>query len=290
MNLGNIIEICVAIDIAILGIAYPIIIDKISGIGEKYSSNYLSNLFNAQFPQRPIKYTWRKKPREISIFKLSLYSTILSFFLLIVNAEPLFGWDNPFINHSADLIVLLNSVFLTFAFFKWLDLVVKFNGKATSLLHYLTSTYHEKSSAQNEYHLKTINEFAVYAIDRQDEHLQETLLGFYYTEFSKIRQNHDRTTPLVYPVDLYEMVFRLCYKLNTIENKYLLALEHRAVSGAWFLGEDFEQIEISEETYSWLWRILNTICEKEKFVTNKKSIKNLFIAMHQYLRKQHFSL
>ena len=35
MNLGNIIEICVAIDIAILGIAYPIIIDKISGIGEK---------------------------------------------------------------------------------------------------------------------------------------------------------------------------------------------------------------------------------------------------------------
>ncbi|HMK07242.1 MAG TPA: hypothetical protein VK476_06910 [Flavobacterium sp.] len=38
MALSNIVEICVGIDIAILGIAYPIIIDKISGIGEKYRS------------------------------------------------------------------------------------------------------------------------------------------------------------------------------------------------------------------------------------------------------------
>ncbi len=41
MSLENIAEICIAIDTAILGIAYPIIIDEISDIGDKYSSDYL---------------------------------------------------------------------------------------------------------------------------------------------------------------------------------------------------------------------------------------------------------
>ena len=266
MAISNIVEICVAIDIAILGIAYPIIIDKISGIGEKFSSNYLSNLFNFEFPQKPIKYKWRKYSGEISIFKLILYFTIISFFLLILDAEPLFGWNNIFINNSAELIVLINTVLLTICFFRWLDLVVKYNGKATSLLQYLTTRYHDNPPSQNDYNLKTINEFAIYALDQQDEHLQETLLEFYYIAFSNIRKKHDRMKPLVYPYDLYEMVSRLCSKLVHTDNRNLLALEHRAVSGWWFLGEDFEEIQISEETYSWMWRIMNTISEREKFV------------------------
>ena len=42
-----VIEICVAIDIAILSIAYPILIDKISNIGQKYNSEYLPNVFES---------------------------------------------------------------------------------------------------------------------------------------------------------------------------------------------------------------------------------------------------
>ncbi|GEC77927.1 hypothetical protein [Flavobacterium aquatile] len=280
MAFSNIVEICVAIDIAILGIAYPIIIDKISGIGEKFSSNYLSNIFNSEFPQRPIKYKWRKYSGEISIFKLILYCTIISFLLLIFDAEPWFGWDNGFINNSANLIVLLITIVLTVCFFQWLDIVVKYNGKATSLLQYLTTRYHASEATQDDYNLKTINEFAIYAINQQDEHLQETLLEFYYLAFSNIRQKHDRTKPLVYPYDLYEIVYRLCYKLVDTDNKNLLALEHRAVSATWLLGEDFEEIEISEETYEWLWRIMYAISDKEKF------IRMYWSTAHQYTDMQ----
>lgn len=46
----------------------------------------------------------------------------------------------------------------------------------------------------------------------------------------------------------------------------LRAIEHRAVSGAWLLGEDFEDIAISEETYSWLWRNIYTICDSSRLV------------------------
>ena len=46
----------------------------------------------------------------------------------------------------------------------------------------------------------------------------------------------------------------------------LRAIEHRAVSGVWLLGEDFEDIAISEETYSWLWRNIYTICDNPRLV------------------------
>lgn len=46
----------------------------------------------------------------------------------------------------------------------------------------------------------------------------------------------------------------------------LRALEHRAVSGIWLLGENFEDITISEETYSWLWRNIYTICDNPRLV------------------------
>src|SRR5690554_3753380 len=101
-----IIEICVAIDIAILGIAYPIIIDKISNIGNKFSSQYIPILFNWEFPQKSIKILINKKEYKISFFKLTLYSTLFSFFFLIFKFPPLFGWNNWFINNSANYLVL----------------------------------------------------------------------------------------------------------------------------------------------------------------------------------------
>jgi len=102
-----IIEICAAIDIAILGIAYPIIIDKISNIGDKYSSEYIPVVFSNEFPQKSYKFTCR-----ISVFKLTLFATLFSFIFLIFKIPPTFGWDNWFINNSAKLAVFVLTVLL----------------------------------------------------------------------------------------------------------------------------------------------------------------------------------
>ena len=192
-----IIEICVAIDIAILGIAYPIIIDKISNIGDKYSSEYVSVVFNNEFPQKA--------------FKLTLFATLFSFVFLIFKIPPCSDWDNWFINNSAKLTVLVLTVLLIVFFFIFLGKVALYNGKSKSLLSHLINNYN-KSQSDTEiqsYHLKAINELAFYAIDKQDEHLQETLLEFYYSVFSKIRRQHDKSKPLVYPIDLYFLVSKL---------------------------------------------------------------------------------
>ncbi|MFC4873303.1 hypothetical protein [Negadavirga shengliensis] len=262
-----IIEICVAIDIAILSIAYPIIIDKISGIGDKYSSEYIPVLFNNEFPQKALKIKIKNKVYGSPVFKLTIFATLFSFIFLIFKFEPLFGWNNWFINNSAKLTVLFLTIILIVFFFMWLGKVALYNGKSKTLLTYLISNY-IKSKADSElrsYNLKAINELAFYAIEKQDEHLQKTLLEFYYSVFANIRKNHDKSNPLVYPIDFYFLV----NKLNEIavENETKLrAIEHRAVSGVWLLGEDFEEISISEETYSWLWKNIYTICDNPRLI------------------------
>lgn len=206
-----IIEICVAIDIAILSIAYPIIVDKISSIGDKYSSEYIPVLFNNEFPQKPVTIKIKKKEYGTPFFKLTLFATLVSFIFLIFKFEPNFGLDNWVINNSAKLIVLFLTIFLIILFFIWLGKVALYNGKSKNLLTHIISNYN-KSKADTElqgYLLKAINELAFYAIEKQDEHLQETLLEFYYTVFARIRKNHDKSKPLIYPIDLYFLVSKL---------------------------------------------------------------------------------
>ena len=268
MSIENVIEICVAIDIAILGIAYPIIVDKISNIGDKYQSQYIPVLFNNEFPQKSLKFVYNEKEYKVTIFKLLLVFTLVSFLFIIFKTEPLWGWDNWLINNSANLMVITFSLVLTVLFFLWLDKVILFNGKSSSLLIHIVKKY-DALSADNEimqYYLKAINELTYYAVEKQDEHLQETLLEFYYKIFANIRRSHTKNLPLEYPVDLYFMVNKLNEESTVVQNRKLRAIEHRAVSGIWLLGEDFEEIIISEETYNWLWRNIYTICDYPRLV------------------------
>ncbi|WP_278354120.1 MULTISPECIES: hypothetical protein [Bacteroidota] len=278
INIDNIVEICVAIDIAILGIAYPIIVDKTSNIGDKYQSEYLLTLFNYEDPQKPYNMTIGEKDYKISTFKLILFATLFSFLFIIFKVEPPFGWDNFFVNNSASIVVFGFTILLTVKFFKWLEKVSLFNGKSTSLLSHIIRKNDElpENDEKRQYYLKAINELTYYAVEKQDEHLQETLLQFYYKTFANIRRKHPKNEALVYPVDLYFMVNKINEEATVVQNRKLRGIEHRAVSGAWLLGEDFEEIIISDDTYRTLWWNIYTICDFPRLV------KMFWAHSHQY--------
>lgn len=86
--------------------------------------------------------------------------------------------------------------------------------------------------------------------------------------------------PIEYPYELYELVYKLNFELANNENKLLLAIEDRAVSGKWLIGSDFKHIPISETTYIWLWRNINLIHEKPKL------IRRFWANSHQYFMFQ----
>ena len=263
MELKNTVEICVAIYVAIIGIAYPIIVDKTSNIGDKYSSQYIPVVFGYELPQKAIGITFKNRRYSASLFKILLYTTLFLLLFLVFQTKPWFGWDNWIVNNSANLLVFVFSSSFAISFFVWLDKVSMYNGNSTSLLRHLIYRYgkNKNESEVKNYYLKAINELTLYSIEKQDEHMQKTLLDFYYSIFASIRKSHDKNKPLIYPVDLYFLVNKLSAQVANNENKKLKALEHRAVSGIWLLGEDFENISISEETYSRLWSNIVTICD-----------------------------
>lgn len=264
MEITYIIEICVAIIIALLSIAYPIIVDKTSNIGEKYNSEYIPVVFDKEYPQRKISIF---NKYYLTVFQLILYITLLLLLCLIFKAKPLFGWDNFFINNSAKIIVLTSTIILMVTFFKWLNKVVLFNGSSIKLLKYLIGKYKTTTEVTiKQYCLKAINEMTLYAINKQDSHIQKDLLHFYSELIYNFRKNHNSTEPLIYPFDIYEMVNRLTYECVNSNNKNLLAIQHRAVSGNWLFQNDFLKKEISDETYHWIWKNITVIYQNNSFI------------------------
>ncbi|SDS27054.1 hypothetical protein SAMN04487764_1832 [Gillisia sp. Hel1_33_143] len=262
--INYLIEICIAIDIAILGIAYPILIDKISNIGSKYYSEYLTNIFDAEFPNNKVY-------RGFSFFQIILIITLLSFIFQIfwIPTIPYFT-GNIIIDNSADLIVFFLTLILTGTFLYWLNRIMLFQGKASELLKYLISEYNnqQQDNQHKTYLLKSINEFAIYAIKHQDFHLQESLVNFYSSLFYRYRENFDPEEGPIYPIDLYFVNNEIIATSIHNENLKLKVLEHRASSGIWLIGENFKFSKLSNETYRWLWRNLVISSNHKKLISN----------------------
>lgn len=262
--MNYIIEICVAIDIAILGIAYPILIDKISNIGQKYDSEYLPNVFDFEYPDKKII-------GKISFFQFILILTLLSFLFKIFPLKPIeYFKNNIIIVNSADILVFTLTLVLTISFFYWVNKIMLFQGKASELLKYLINKYdnNKEDDQSKTYLLKTINEFAIFAIEKQDIHLQESLLDFYFEQFHRFKENFQEDLGPEFPIDLYNVTNEIIETSISNQNKKLKALEHLASSGTWLFGESFKFAKISKSTYIWLWRNLITSSGHKNLISN----------------------
>ncbi|WP_028668102.1 hypothetical protein [Runella zeae] len=309
-KIDNIVEICIALDIAILGIAYPIIVDKISTIGDKYGSLYISNVFESTWPQRKVG----KREFKISLFRLIVYFTLSTFFfqvfqfkpwfkledwlaylnnpnnfmlrglrplVLSFDFSPYFGWKHWFwmLENSADLLVFIASGLLIVSFFIWLNKVALFSGKSTSLLTELTNMYSrsKEDSDLRRYCLKSINELTYYAVEKQDEHLEKTIIRFYSGVFLEYQRRHDRSEPLRYDFDLYDVIYKLHILFVNTKNIKLPSLEEYVVSGKWLLGDGIPN-PISEETYRSMWMNLCVISENERLIRLFWANSNLYFS------------
>lgn len=243
--MNYIIEICVAIDIAILGIAYPILIDKISDIGQKYNSEYLANVFESEFPDRRIKW-------NLSQLQYILIITLLTFLFQIFSIPPIKYFENNLIiANSADILLLLLTTCLTGTFIYWTNKVIFYQVKPSKLLNSLIEKYNSQQDDDQlkTYTLKTINEFAIYAIEKQDSHLEEPLSDFYHTQFQKYRQMSED-----YPFDLFSVTNDIIRASIDLPNNKLKYLVKSATSGEFFIGHSYQFSKISPRTYDYLWQ------------------------------------
>ena len=293
-KMNNIVEICVPLIIILLGTAYPIILNNISNIGEKYHSKYIIALFKQERFYNQSSFQW--------ILYLSLFLLIP----LIFKFEPLFGWDNCFINNSANILVSLVTALLLFIFFKWIKKISIYNSNIDSLLDYIIKRYESSNGKTKEYAFMSINHIAIYAVNTKDIDLQSKLLKFYFNYVIKYRKEYNNTDKelnyeiltksktlnfyglikskilnfyskhrekynntdkeLNYDKEFYGLISRIIDEC--VENNYKdLPLRYSAINGELLIPNDFQNIKISEDTYNSLWYNVILMRNKSDFIS-----------------------
>ena len=132
LSINNIVEICVPLIAVLLGTAYPIILNNISNIGEKYHSKYLLVLFKQELFQKKRGFTMKCFQFKFDLFQWFLIFSLGSLTFLIFEFKPLINiW---IINNSANLLVFILTLSLLIIFFLWLKEVSLYTGDIIKLL------------------------------------------------------------------------------------------------------------------------------------------------------------
>lgn len=293
-SVNNIVEICVPLIIILLGTAYPIILNNISNIGEKYHSKYIIALFKQERFFNQNSFQW--------ILYLSLFLLIF----LIFKFEPLPNWDCWFVNNSADILAFFVTTLLLVTFFVWIRKISIYNSNIDSLLDYIIKRYESSNGKTKEYAFMSINDIAIYAVNTKDIDLQSKLLKFYFNYVIKYRKKYNNTDKelnyeiltkskilnfyglikskilnfyskhrekynntdkeLNYDKEFYGLISRIIDEC--VENNYKdLPLRYSAINGELLIPNDFQNIKISEDTYNNLWYNITLIRNNTDYIS-----------------------
>lgn len=103
-------------------------------------------------------------------------------------------------------------------------------------------------------YFSALSDLLLQSIKNQQTNVSKKLSDFFYIEFKKVREQFINE-PVVFPEAYYELVYKAIEELAILKEKRNYLLEHRTSGEIWLLGE-LQGKEISEITYSWMWRNL----------------------------------
>ena len=269
--INDIVDICVPLIAVLLGTAYPIILNNISNIGEKYKAKYLLALFNYEHFQK------KRGKFNSNYFEYLLYISLFLLLFLILELKPLFGWNNWFINNSAKLSVVISTISLIIVFILWLKEVIIYTGDITNLFKYLTKEYHKESETdRKQYILMSINEITINAVEKNDKRIEEDILNFYTELRTKLRKEYkdnlidkdkSNTEGVLYPFYYHEFIRELIKVFIEGSDDNFISLQHHITNGSFLIPNDFQYIKISEDTYNNLWYNITLIRNNPDYIS-----------------------
>ncbi|MGI6320455.1 MAG: hypothetical protein ACOXZK_05750 [Bacteroidales bacterium] len=260
--------------ISLLGVAYPIILNAITNIHNKYSSKIILDTF-----KKEKSFIWFRRLMIISIIVLIIW-TLKTPNILLTPYQPI----NFILNNSASILLALSVIATIFCFIILVDKTITYsspfdlvksisNENEPKLANFFSTKLDDKTS------FTIAAEVLLSSIKNDGGIMDEEVSSYLYKRYDAFRKGEKGKSPLVYPNYYYEYHYKILNHLTT-NNADAPITKHRIGSGMWLLGEAIQKNEISEDTYIWLWR--NVVLSIKN---NKVSYIVDFIEYsHQYYR------
>jgi hypothetical protein len=245
--------------IAILGLAYPVSLQVVSRLDEKYRSKNIISLFKTEdywnlfhlslrlsligvLIQLIIKLFWKKD----SLFEQGIYD--FTEFLLIIITTALVG----------SFLLYIRKIFIYYT--------------PNELTQYLANKYDHRDFI----YFQAMADILYTAIQLQDEALAKTILTYNYQKFRDWRENN-KDEEIVYPYIYYDIVYTTIMEAGTSNSRKMQFVGLDAASGRWFFSQ-FDYSKISSMTYAWTWNNLRLIIE----IKNDDYVFEFWKNSHQY--------
>lgn len=233
------ISICVTFIAAIFGIAYPILLEVVSRLDEKYRSQYIIELFNEE--------------RQRSFFSYSLVGTLVCLFLYMIKLPPdmLFSqrqWVS-LMSGSAVMLVVIATCLLTGSFFFYVSKIMVYYTPGR-FIKYLENK--DKVHPGESKYFAALADVLYMSISTQNEHLAKTLAGIISEKFRQYRSNGRANEESDFPVEYLQVMTNTIELMTSVKNRRLLFLAERSAGSGWILNSGGDG-RISENTFRWIW-------------------------------------
>lgn len=285
MKLENVVEICVALDVALVGLGYPIILDKVSRLGAEYEADELKGVFNSE--------RVRPKLGKVPTERFLAVVTLISLLFLVIQSEPWSMFDDSeywiqwFVGNSAKLLVVITSIFFVGYMVNWLHAVIKYSGHLTELVklmqNHLTRIEEQLAAAKqksNENEKKTIetleerrqrvldvlNQLSIHAINTQHEKAQRELSNLFHNLTQRKFDNLEIGNEFEHDLAVKKLHIKVFSSLDKLEsiNSHLL---NQIISGQILLPSNIRnEYYLSRTSYQLLWALLRNIAKRPEYV------------------------
>lgn len=231
--------------ISLLGVAYPLLLQVIARLDEKYDSDRIVFLFD--------------KELEGKFFRYSLMSSLILIVIWSLKIQPFCQIDgiNFLIDNSAKILVASSTIALVIIFFFFVNKILIYY-TPSKFIKYLISKHNKISkhhNSDNEFiYFESLADILLQSIKRQNKTHALKLSQFFNSAFYLEREKN-KNKPTSYPEIYYEVVYKLIEELAVLKEKRNYPLEYRTGGSVWLLGELTDSY-VSNQTYAWLWRNL----------------------------------
>jgi len=257
--------VCIPLIVGVLTIAFPLLLQSVARIDDKYSSTKIVSLF------------YSEKISIISLITLILTLIFLGIWILAFQNTNDYSSYNYLVDNSAIITLSFFTVLLIVFVFLFLFMTIKYY-KPISLLNHLKKKHNKikfktekknrllnyfilKNNTNKKNHFEAISDLLYFSIQQQNEDIAKELFSFFTTAFIEFRidkQGKEVVFPDEYYVMMIETNERICLRkkktTSYFNNNTLLDL---------FLDSYQGSIQ-SEKNYSVIWKCLVQAVEYER--------------------------